>query len=96
MTRGHSSNIGAVSVIGQVTGKVLDSFTLSKQCEGCDWWTNCLFRDDVSWYIKRARNLYFSLQLQDLLALSESRSKIRLVMMSENSFLFKMSPVTLE
>ena len=95
MTRGHSSNIGAVSVIGQVTGKVLDSFTLSKQCEGCDWWTNCLFRDDVSWYIKRARNLYFSLQLQDLLALGE-RSKIRSVKMSHNSFIFIMSLITLE
>ena len=38
MTRGHSSNIGAVSTIGCMTGKVIDCGTRSKVCKSCDVW----------------------------------------------------------
>ncbi|GFO41151.1 hypothetical protein PoB_006765600 [Plakobranchus ocellatus] len=38
MTRGHSSSIGVTSLIGLVTGKVLDTVTLSRKCKSCDYW----------------------------------------------------------
>lgn len=37
-TRGHTSRIGVCSVIGDVTGKVLDIEVLSSYCKGCDQW----------------------------------------------------------
>ena len=38
MTRGYSSKVGVTSVIGQVTGKVLDTEVRSKVCKSCDYW----------------------------------------------------------
>ena len=38
MTRGHSSKVGAASVIGCETGKVLGSGTRSKVCKSCQYW----------------------------------------------------------
>lgn len=38
MTRGHSSNIGAASTIGCMTGKVIDCGTRSKICKSCEVW----------------------------------------------------------
>lgn len=38
MTRGHTSNIGAATVIGMATGKVLDTGTRSKVCKSCQVW----------------------------------------------------------
>ncbi|KAK3758696.1 hypothetical protein RRG08_056736 [Elysia crispata] len=40
MTRGHSSIVGVVTLIGCVTGKVLDTGTLSKTCKSCDYWNS--------------------------------------------------------
>lgn len=37
-TRGHSSRVGVCSVIGDKSGKVLDSEVLSSYCKGCDSW----------------------------------------------------------
>lgn len=37
-TRGHTSRIGVCSVIGDVTGKVIDVEVLSSYCKGCDKW----------------------------------------------------------
>ena len=38
MTRGYSSKVGAVTTIGLVTGKALDTEVRSKSCKGCDYW----------------------------------------------------------
>ena len=38
MTRGYSSKVGVTSVIGQVTGKVLDTEVKSKVFKSCDYW----------------------------------------------------------
>ena len=38
MTRGHSSKIGVTTAIGCVTGKVLDTETLSESCKPCDFY----------------------------------------------------------
>ncbi|GFX83402.1 uncharacterized protein TNCV_1426981 [Trichonephila clavipes] len=35
-TRGHTSRIGVCSVIGDVTGKVIDVAVLSSYCKGCE------------------------------------------------------------
>ncbi|GFS00973.1 hypothetical protein ElyMa_006411800 [Elysia marginata] len=40
MTRGHSPSIGATSMIGLVTGNVLDIVTHSIKCKSCDNWQN--------------------------------------------------------
>ncbi|GFX80496.1 uncharacterized protein TNCV_2530041 [Trichonephila clavipes] len=37
-TRGHTSRIGVCSVIGDVTGKVIDVAVLSSYCKGCEKW----------------------------------------------------------
>ncbi|GFS95397.1 uncharacterized protein TNCV_409701 [Trichonephila clavipes] len=37
-TRGHTSRIGVCSVIGDVTGKVIDVAVLSFYCKGCEKW----------------------------------------------------------
>lgn len=37
-TRGHTSRIGVCSVIGDVTGKVIDVEVLSSYCKGCEKW----------------------------------------------------------
>ncbi|GFU67988.1 uncharacterized protein TNCV_2823311 [Trichonephila clavipes] len=37
-TRRHSSLIGVCSVIGNVTGKVIDVAVLSSYCKGCEKW----------------------------------------------------------
>ncbi|GFV76490.1 uncharacterized protein TNCV_4727101 [Trichonephila clavipes] len=37
-TRGHTSRIGVCSVIGDVTGKVIDVVVLSSYCKGCEKW----------------------------------------------------------
>ena len=39
MTRGHSSKVGVTSLIGCVTGKVLDAGVLSKTCKSCDFYS---------------------------------------------------------
>ncbi|GFU27694.1 uncharacterized protein TNCV_515891 [Trichonephila clavipes] len=36
--RGHTSRIGVCSVIGDVTGKVIDVAVLSSYCKGCEKW----------------------------------------------------------
>ena len=38
MTHGHSSKVGAASVIGCETGKVLGMGTSSKVCKSCQYW----------------------------------------------------------
>ncbi|GFV05671.1 uncharacterized protein TNCV_890801 [Trichonephila clavipes] len=38
-TRGHTSRIGVCSVIGDVTGKVIDVAVLSFYCKGCEKWS---------------------------------------------------------
>ena len=38
MTRGHSSEVGAASVIGCETGKVLGVGTRRKVCKSCQYW----------------------------------------------------------
>lgn len=38
MTRGYSSKVGVTTVLGQVTGKVLDTQVKSKVCKSCDFW----------------------------------------------------------
>ena len=38
MTRGYSSKVGVTTVLGQVTGKVLDTQVKSKVCKSCDYW----------------------------------------------------------
>ena len=38
MTRGYSSKVGVTTVLGQVTGKVLDTQVKSKVCKRCDFW----------------------------------------------------------
>ncbi|GFT46437.1 uncharacterized protein TNCV_1566591 [Trichonephila clavipes] len=38
-TRGHTSRIGVCSVIGDVTGKVIDVAVLSSYCKGCEKWS---------------------------------------------------------
>ncbi|KAK3777265.1 hypothetical protein RRG08_013467 [Elysia crispata] len=40
MTKGHTSNIDATSLIGCNSGKVLDTETKSKVCKSCEYWTN--------------------------------------------------------
>ncbi|KAK3793476.1 hypothetical protein RRG08_003315 [Elysia crispata] len=40
MTKGHTSNIGATSLIGCNSGKVLDTETKSKVCKSCEYLTN--------------------------------------------------------
>lgn len=37
-TRGHTSRIGVCSLIGDLTGKVLDVEVLSSYCKGCEQW----------------------------------------------------------
>ncbi|GFW21515.1 uncharacterized protein TNCV_1533381 [Trichonephila clavipes] len=37
-TRGHTSRIGVCSVIGDITGKVIDVVVLSFYCKGCEKW----------------------------------------------------------
>ncbi|GFX70767.1 uncharacterized protein TNCV_1337291 [Trichonephila clavipes] len=37
-TRGHTSRIGVCSVIGDVTGKVIDVAVLSSYCKVCEKW----------------------------------------------------------
>ncbi|GFW03385.1 uncharacterized protein TNCV_4939181 [Trichonephila clavipes] len=37
-TRGHTSRIGVCSIIGDITGKVIDVEVLSSHCKGCDRW----------------------------------------------------------
>ncbi|GFV72342.1 uncharacterized protein TNCV_638041 [Trichonephila clavipes] len=37
-TREHTSRIGVCSVIGDVTGKVIDVAVLSSYCKGCEKW----------------------------------------------------------
>ncbi|GFS60081.1 uncharacterized protein TNCV_2833001 [Trichonephila clavipes] len=37
-TRGHTSCIGVCSIIGDITGKVIDVEVLSSYCKGCDRW----------------------------------------------------------
>ncbi|GFU95521.1 uncharacterized protein TNCV_2729751 [Trichonephila clavipes] len=37
-THGHTSRIGVCSVIGDVTGKVIDVAVLSSYCKGCEKW----------------------------------------------------------
>ncbi|GFX87165.1 uncharacterized protein TNCV_4077521 [Trichonephila clavipes] len=37
-TRGHTSRIGVCSIIGDITGKVIDVEVLSSYCKGCDRW----------------------------------------------------------
>ncbi|GFX00723.1 uncharacterized protein TNCV_4576901 [Trichonephila clavipes] len=37
-TRGHTSRIGVRSIIGYVTGKVIDVAVLSSYCKGCEKW----------------------------------------------------------
>ncbi|GFT63808.1 uncharacterized protein TNCV_1713781 [Trichonephila clavipes] len=37
-TRGHTSRIDVCSIIGDITGKVIDVEVLSSYCKGCDWW----------------------------------------------------------
>lgn len=37
-TRGHTSRIGVCSVIGDMTGKVIDIEVLSSYCKGCELW----------------------------------------------------------
>ncbi|KAK7104241.1 hypothetical protein V1264_018995 [Littorina saxatilis] len=38
MTRGHSSTVGATTIIGLETGKVLDTEVKSKKCKSCQCW----------------------------------------------------------
>ncbi|GFW05073.1 uncharacterized protein TNCV_598671 [Trichonephila clavipes] len=44
-TRGHTSRIGVCSIIGDITGKVIDVEVLSSYCKGCDRWKKII---DVS------------------------------------------------
>ena len=37
-TRGHSSNIGVCTVVGDLTGKIIDVEVMSKYCKACDSW----------------------------------------------------------
>ncbi|GFW55972.1 uncharacterized protein TNCV_373781 [Trichonephila clavipes] len=37
-TRGHTSHIGVCSIIGDITGKVIDVEAISSFCKGCDRW----------------------------------------------------------
>lgn len=37
-TRGHTSRLGVCSVIGDITGKVLDVEVMSSYCKGCEQW----------------------------------------------------------
>ena len=40
VTRGHSPKVGAASVIGCATGKVVGMGTRSKVCKSCEYWDN--------------------------------------------------------
>ncbi|GFT71478.1 uncharacterized protein TNCV_2478711 [Trichonephila clavipes] len=60
-TRGHTSRIGVCSIIGDITGKVIDVEVLSSYCKGCDRWKkskiwNCISRMEKSnepYYVKK-------------------------------------------
>ncbi|GFW78909.1 uncharacterized protein TNCV_2059301 [Trichonephila clavipes] len=47
-TRGHTSRIGVCSIIGDVTGKVIDVEVLSSYCKGCDRWKSLKIWNSIS------------------------------------------------
>ncbi|GFW57085.1 uncharacterized protein TNCV_1116131 [Trichonephila clavipes] len=55
-TRGHTSRIGVCSIIGDVTGKVIDVEVLSSYCKGCDRWKSLKIWNSISRMEEKAMN----------------------------------------
>ncbi|GFX75044.1 uncharacterized protein TNCV_1846161 [Trichonephila clavipes] len=53
-TRGHTSRIGVCSIIGDITGKVVE--VLSPYCKGCDLWKSLKYGTAYQEWKKKAMN----------------------------------------
>ncbi|GFU40091.1 uncharacterized protein TNCV_4692911 [Trichonephila clavipes] len=55
-TRGHTSHIDVCSIIGDITGKVIDVEVLSSYCKGCDRWKSLKYGTAYQKWGEKAMN----------------------------------------